>query len=589
MQDSNAPTKKIVIRKYGARLLGGEAAERTASGILFAQNKLWNQLVEIERRTFAQWQQIVALSDERLTALTGQYGLEEQALESLKAERNAARARKRSKAGEAEPLYKAAIAEKAALLKDLRRQMKERKTEAKVNAKPRLDELEAQRRAAIKVAAAQAGLWWCHSEIVLNRFDVARSKALKSGRQLQFHRYDGEGSMYVRFSPGLLLDSSDADKTAMLKIREPSAKEMGRKTNGRHKTLWHVTLRAGKPAEDGVFDTLSFLVTEHAGAELQRSMPLKTVTAKREMRSGRPEWFLVFMFVSNEGEEPRPLAQLPRSAIGMDFGFRVVQGGLRVGSVSRGPDRPVEHIVLPHEWIKRMERADRLRSELDTQANQFWAQLSPLLTAEALAQLPEESWFRRLAEKARRAKRAYPSLLLALADEHLRAEEPLGLQCAELMRTWARSARKLQQAVVGVRRRAVEARTHLYRNVAARLVREAGLVSLKDTNFRDIAVLEKPDGTENDLVLTARRHRTWAAPSELRSAVLMAAKREQLVVQNVPSPHTTVTCHVCGHINPGPMEDLVFRCQACDTLWDIDENSAHLCREIALNSTHFGE
>lgn len=85
--------------------------------------------------------------------------------------------------------------------------MKECRARAKDAAKPRLEELELRRRAAVKEAGKEAAMWWAHSELVTNAFDVARAKALKTNAELRFHRFDGEGRIGVRSSQGIVLSS----------------------------------------------------------------------------------------------------------------------------------------------------------------------------------------------------------------------------------------------------------------------------------------------------------------------------------------------------------------------------------------------
>lgn len=582
--------KKIIVRAFGARLLGGTAANELASEVFMAQNRLWNKLVEIERANRQAYREALSASDGELAELEAQ----EQALvanmEELLKQRNKARAIARSKKADNEnPNLKTQLQTANASLKEVRGKMRERRVAAKEAAKPLITAAEELRRQQVKAVAAEAGLWWCHSETVLARYDVARVRAMKDGAELRFRRYDGDGSMGVRFSvEGGSLDKVRAGKTDQLRFRSPTQEELGNmlavKADGGRRTV--VRVRAGSKADDKSIPALEFLVTMHAGMELPEDVPLKTVTITRRMHVRKAEWKMVFTFSEEVGEIEN--GDLPVKAAGIDLGWRLVKDevdgerALRVAAISFGPEERVQYVTLGHDWLRRMERADRLRGQLDDSANAFAAQLLPLLTDEALASLEEDDWFRVICGKARRAKRAYPMLLVAVCDAHARAGKPLGENAGKMMSEWRREAIRLAEQAHHTRRRAVDHRKHVFRNAAALLVQQAGLIGMEDVDLRKLALRQQADGTDNELALAARRNRTWAAPSELRLAVQQAAKRQGLELVGVDPKGTTTTCSACGQEHGGPIEDLVFVCQGCGKVWDQDENAALNCRNLAL-------
>lgn len=583
--------KQIIVRKLGARLLGD--AEPVILSSMRQQNRLWNRLVEIERANSEAYRQIITDSDAELAALTQQHKAAEEALEQVRTERSRARAAKRSKTLDNAPDYAAAIKTLADELKQLRAGMRECRARAKAAAAPRLAELEATRRDAIKTASQEAALWWAHSELVLTAFDVARSRALKTNASLRFHRFDGEGRIGVRFSPGILLSAPPS--TAMLKVREPTPGELGHLQATRSKKrLVAVDMRVGKPDENKNPPIATFLVTIHAGMELPENVPLKTVTVKRENRAGRAKWFMVFMFVQDDAEPAEK--PLPPRAVGVDFGFRLVRAQqataigddprtqlLRVATVARA-DGTKEHITLPADLIAKFHHADQLRSELDRIANDFWLTHGPLFTDAVLAAMAEDEWLRVLVQKAKRARQPYASLMLAITAAH--AKQPvLGDAVDRTMSAWHRRAQRLTVAAYGTRRKAVDRRTHLYRNAAANLVRTSGMLALKNTVFSALARLTSEDGaTENPLHAIARANRFIASPAALRAAIVQAAKREQREVVMVDPRDTTVECSNCGHVHAGPITDLMFVCDSCHAVHDQDENSALICLKRALES-----
>jgi hypothetical protein len=298
----------------------------------------------------------------------------------------------------------------------------------------------------------------------------------------------------------------------------------------------------------------------------------------------KAEWKLVMVF-SHE-VEPEPKSDLPEKVVGIDFGWRLTRSSegrreLRVAAVSFGPQIPVQYVCLGEDWLHRMERADRLRGDLDDSANRFAALVLPLLSADRIEALAD-GWFKGLAGKAKRAKRAYASLLIDLCTAHAEAGNPLGGEVAEVMATWRREAVSLAREGHHCRRRAVDHRKHIFRNVASELSKHAGLLGIEDIDLKGIALRTKPDGTDNELHQLARKHRAWAAGSELRLAIEQVATRERLETVRVPASKTSSICCSCKHENESPGEDLVFVCQGCGKVWDQDENASHNCREFAL-------
>ena len=574
--------KKIVIRKYGVRLLGDD---KIIVKSLREQNRLWNSLVEIDRATNAEYREIIAASDDELARLTREHATAEERLDEIRLQRNRARARVRSKQIDGAENYAASMKEVSAQLKTLRAAMRECRGRAKEAAKPKVADLNERHKLAVKNAVAEAKMWWCHSELIYKKYEIARARALSTNATLRFSRFEGGGSIGVRFSGGMLL--SAPPKTTLLQLREATDAELGHlKRERKGKRIVAMEMRTGNPQEDGSVPMSTFLVTVHEGAELLPNVPLKTVKVLREMRAGKPTWFAVFMFVEEDADEIDDPSALPVNAVGIDFGWRMVRDsewgehwGLRVATLINGEGK-AEHITLPPDFIKRLERASEQQAALDTSANDFWLRVAPLLTDDALSSLEDDDWLKVVIGKAKRAKRPYPALMKLLAEAHER-NPVLGSEVQAYMSTWARQAQRAMEACFGARRRALDHRKHVYRNVAARLVHKYGLLAIKDINFADLALLERA-GAENELSAKSRSNRVIAAPSELREAIEVAAKRERRELIKVPAVNTTVTCSVCGHVHGGPILDVLFVCDECGTLHDQDENSARNCLKTAF-------
>ena len=88
--------KSVLIRKYGARLIGQPETEQIIIQSLRSQNKLWNALVEIEHRNHEAYAAIVTDSDAEFAALTLEHDVANATLDALYEQRNRKRAAMRT-------------------------------------------------------------------------------------------------------------------------------------------------------------------------------------------------------------------------------------------------------------------------------------------------------------------------------------------------------------------------------------------------------------------------------------------------------------------------------------------------------------
>jgi hypothetical protein len=584
--------KQVVVRQYGARLLGGVEAERLASEALFRQNQLWNSLVEVEHQSRAGYNRALTESDAELKQLQSDLTGLETELATLTTNRNRARVEARAKTSPAIKEIEAARKRVIAAMAATRTQIKARKTEVKDKAADQIAANESDRKAAVKVACAKHDLWWAQQELMLDRYKVARVRAMKEGEMLQFHRFDGSGSMRVRFSGAdpVAVDRVLTGFSDLLAIEEPSADILGpmkaRKADGSRRVV--ITVRVGKRTQDGFIPKLRFLVTLHAGHDMPKDMPLKTVTLRRDMHCGRQDWRISFMWA-----EPLPVAgdravhdrTLPADGCGIDFGWRLVGDeaspqarSLRVAMVCWN-GRTFHQIALPPAWLARMNRADALRSKLDVLCNEAKLAVAPMVkTWGRDLGAPDDSLPRwhRLGIKLSRAETPRASLTLAFCLAVARETECPSPLC-EVAERYIPLIRKLWLEEHHTRRKAVAFRKHFYREEAARIVRRAGILGVEQADLAELARRTKKDGSDNDMTDEVRRQRQLAAPSELRLAIINAAKREGRELVLVPAADTTRKCSSCGHLHKPVGSDLMFTCDGCSKVWDQDENAAANC------------
>ena len=164
-----------MVFEYGCLppVLGEEAAVAE----MRRRNNLWNALVEIERKHQEAVRPLVAPKDETVSQLRAR-------LKEIREEIKSRRKRKRSGRADVEALLAEADEIKAQLTA-LREQSAEARNRRREEAKDALAELETARRAAVKEAQHQSGLYWCNYGEVLDSYAVARVRAMKERSELR--------------------------------------------------------------------------------------------------------------------------------------------------------------------------------------------------------------------------------------------------------------------------------------------------------------------------------------------------------------------------------------------------------------------
>jgi len=267
---------------------------------MFLRNRLWNKLVEIEREHRRQRDALLRTPEldeiETLTANLRELRKRLKAAKTkaprLKHEDPAQDLGSQIKDLEARLLRIArlgtvigdgtldAIADTKAAIRALWLRAKESRRAKATENKPVLDRLELERRAAVKATRVGSGLYWVnHDEVVMN-YGEARVRAMKEGAQLQFHRWNGEGKISVRFDRGgehvFSVDQVDA-----------AAYESESRAERRRACFTNVRLRTY--SADGSMINVAF------GVYLHRSWQgtIRTASLIREAIAGRARYSLV--------------------------------------------------------------------------------------------------------------------------------------------------------------------------------------------------------------------------------------------------------------------------------------------------------
>jgi hypothetical protein len=524
---------------------------------------LWNRLVEIEHAYRAQVRALTA-ADEAVAAAEAEVATLNDKVATLYERRAALRkeARARTKTIELDDEITQAKRDRreaSAIAKEARRRVR-------AGAKDRLAVLNDQRKALVKTARQQSGLYWSNYNAVCTDYDRARSAAMKRGVELKFHRHctlPGEGMSSARLvnqiQGGMTPDELVAGDSSQAAIV----------FQGPHAPL----LRATVHRRDGNRAVTWPICHNRKERALPDDARIQEVTVTRRAVADSWQWSVSFLL-----RLPQVLPPLEDStACGIDLGWRRVNDGLRVATIAHA-DGSHECITLPDIFLRRLDRIAQLDTVRDRTAEATRAVVKALAWPEA----PEE--LRPSAMRALRTKRAEDLHLLAAAWRRY----PLWMPAeADRLGAWRAQDRKDWQEQAGLRRRIGNARLDLYRCVVKRLVEQYGLIGVEDVDWRNIGRRETADGKPNDIAMMTAQMRNLAAPGtflmELSRAAVSSGSRI-----NRHAGESTWVCNACTSdrvltvVAPAHRNELIHSCPRCGSTWDQDVNAARNLRAAAI-------
>jgi hypothetical protein len=520
---------------------------------------LWNRLVEIEHAHRAQVRALIA-ADEAATAAEAEVALRNDKIKALYDQRSALRkeARARIKTTDLDD----EIAQAKRDRRDANTVAKEARRRVRADAKDKLAELDEQRKALVKTARQQSGLYWGNYNAVCADYDRARSAAMKRGVELKFQRHfasAGEGMSSARvvnqiqggMTPDELVAGRSSQAAIVLEGPQALLRVTVHRRDGNRTATWPICHnRKERPLPDDA-RIQGVIVTRRAVADSW-------------------QWSVSFLLWL-----PQVLPSAAEAtACGIDFGWRRVNNGLRVATIAHA-DGSHEFITLRDIFLGRLNRIEALAGTRDVAAEGIRAELAVLRWPDA----PEE--LRPLAMRALRTKRAEDLHVLALA---WRKHPDWAPAEASDLSLWRSQDRIDWQEQAGLRRRIGNARLDLYRCVVKRLVEQYGLIGVEDVDWRNIGRREAVDGKPNDIAMMTAQMRNLAAPGTFLMELRLAAQTAGARI-HAQAGKSTWICHTRGiEQASADRAKLIHTCLACNSTWDQDINAAANLRAAALAS-----
>lgn len=400
-----------------------------------------------------------------------------------------------------------------------------------------------------KQLRAESGLYWGNYLPVERAWQTARQS---NPRALRFHRSSPlEGTLSVAFQDGgMSVADFWSHSRSLLQITPlpPEVASIASARERKRRSWTPFRMRVAGKHPNGV--DMTGVVCLHRPLPEDGIIRGAHLTVRpRNGHKGR--LYELIITVELPDAEPTP----DRTVWGVDVGWRQVEGGMRVAVAAS--DRERRDLVIPQALLDLHDRAHGLSAHLDRNRDDLRAAL--VQWRDTHADAPE--WLRE--ELANVGQwRAYGRFhhLYRRWERFLGDEEIFGR-----LEAWEHRARHLEQYRRGTVERAERWRDDLYGVWARRLVADAGVIHVEDTNWRELAQQASYTGAQ----------RTVAAVGALIERIRQTATREGVTVVSVPSEHSTADCSYCGHRNSyDTARSVMVRCEHCLREYDQDYNAA---------------
>jgi transposase len=416
-----------------------------------------------------------------------------------------------------------------------------------------------------KDARNNSGLWWGNYNAVCDSYESARGRALKTGAELRFHRFDGSGRFKNQIQGGMSVTELFSGAQSQVQVKAVSDAAFHHPVRGERRRYQRTELTITIFMRGGIRRTLTFPMVMHR--EIPADAAIKEVVVTRKRVGTRYEWSVSFL-CTRAAEASKPMHHSP-SVCGVDLGWRKRPDGLRVATVVGSDGTEPHHVVLPTETLAQFEYVDQLQAQLDERLNTMWKTFKEWSFDDA-----PEALVNALPKRvAKPAAGKLAQLAIRWRDYPLYRQEWFSA-----LEVWRKRDKRKRLELGNLRGKIIRRRRELYRIEAKKLAECYAVIALEDFDLRTVALLERPDGTENVLPAPARRHRQIACVSELRNWIaLQAAKAGAEII--LSSGASTTACQHCGAVNlPPDRAALTWACDSCHAVWDQDANAAaNLC------------
>lgn len=580
-EKKNAEEKGVIVRQYGC--LEPLNWDQSISEHLYLQNKFWNTLVEIEKNLRTKYREVFD-SDAEITPLLEQSENIKSEIERLDNERKKIRVKIKKKTGPETEYFDNAISNLKEQRKNIAATLKEKRKSLKEVYAPQLQKIEDERKALIKEARQNSGLWWGNYNAVADSFNTARVRAMKTNAELKFHRFDGSGRFTMQIQGGVdapdLFNSKRSDVFIQLMAKEEFAASINRGhkqgaiiTNNkqRQQGILYFTIYTSKDENRQLIrHYLKIPVIFHR--PIPEQAKIKLITLKRKRIATNYEWSVTFTATTTDPSNEKQYNSGLTCAI--NFGWKNTKEGMRVATI-QGNDNNIYHINLPERTIERLNHTKELQSRIDIMTNENFEWF---FTVSKDLDMPDT--LKEAFNKLKRAKKPHPDLFARFVIEWRKQFRDINPELLKHAETRRKNCKRVELEMKNLKDKTLKDRLNFYKIEAKKIAERYSIIILEKMKISELAKLEKEDGSPTELSDKARSQRQSAAVSTLREWIILMAEKHSSKVEILTTKSTTI-CHKCGSAVER-QASVICKCDKCGASWDQDENAvAVLLRAVA--------
>tara|TARA_Y100001970_G_C14229965_1_gene857980 strand:- start:1070 stop:2824 length:1755 start_codon:yes stop_codon:yes gene_type:complete len=555
------------VYKYGAVPLGPFPEEGIEH--LKSANKLWNSLVEIRNENQDRREKALRKKDKEYAKLKRKIENILLKIEDAKKHKNKARIKAATRSSD-HPL----IQESNEKLTDLYGQLSElnksiisprKRAAALIDQEALNTQLNAKINEAVRIG---------NSRVLRDTADQIKLDSRKSFSQviktpkakMRFHRFDGTGYLHYRMRAGKRKPDG-LPLESLFEQNKNNSKPFCLEPNGLKRGIPRFKLQCDVGANRKTPAIAVFDVVYH------RPLPEKTViTSAKLMRNRVGDRFKFTVNFTVRVPEAEPVEH-HNGAIGIDIGFRSLPDGtLRAATIYNSVHKNIEHVIIPNEFVKRMEHIQYLSSEMDQSATKLGQEIKPLLKKRKF--IPEKhkkfKFLNRIAKSPAHITLSFEQAYKLGKWVHYESGL-LPEKVEKKAKDWLKQNAKIYREMHHLRKKTLGWRKETYRIIAHDLVSHNLIIGREKMDLTKFAEVKDRD---NELSDKARSQRFLVSPSEFIGAIENVAQREGIAVYKVPARNTSKKCSNCDRVHKELRAEVTWTCPGCGMEHDRDENAA---------------
>lgn len=423
---------------------------------------------------------------------------------------------------------------------------------------PDLQALELARRAEVKNARQNSGVWWGNYNFIVRAFESARSAALRRGSSVRRRTEGGSGRLTNTLQGGAAVEHLFDGSLSQIFIRHPQDKAWSAESRGTRRRLQRTTLTATIFVRSGERRNVTWPMIMH------RSIPLdalvKNVVVTRRKIGERWKWAVSFTCTRTiDGEIPPSTSN---KLVAVDVGWRRVSDGLRVATVLPSNGEP-RFIILPHEILNSFAFINELRARIQESA-QHGIDLLQKLNSDNYG-APYSDLLKAFQS---REERKYHYLLEFCRGKFFR-EQPIDAIDSQIIR-WRREYLRSTNWLINQQRKVVARRNHYYQNSIIDIVSDVSELIVSDIQLSKLVDQGHQDLTSEFFPRRAHYYRIVAAPSRFMRIMEAQSAKRRIMLHKIEVKHP-VPCQRCGStVRKSRADALTQVCGTCDAEFDID-------------------